>query len=426
VDILLSGVILAVTLAFILVRPRNISEALAASVGGLLVVALGLVSISETVEILDETSNVLIFLVGMMTVSGIAERAGFFTWAGNLAIRVGRGSVFRLYLAIFAIGTAVTITLSLDATAIVLTPVVFGMVRTLGIKPIPFMFACVYTANTGSLLLPVSNLTNLLVYEAFSMDLLRFALIMIFPAAFAIVTNLLIFVLLFREDIRGTYTRVDYVDTINVPAFFRFATFCLAAVLISIVIASLMDIPIGLVALTGSLIATVIARIRNWMPVRDVANSVSWRLLPLVVGLFLVVRAVQNAGFEEVVQSAFLRFEPGEGFLQILFIAAGTAIGSNLINNVPMTVLLVNDLSPLVADGSMSEISVYAALIGTNVGPNLTVVGSLATLIWLGIIRGRGMRMTARDYLAIGIATTPPVMLAACFGLWLAVQVFAL
>lgn len=425
-DIILSVVILVVTLALILTRPRNVSEALAASLGGVCVLGLGLVSEREAVQILRDTSNVLIFLVGMMAVSGVAERAGFFEWAGGLAIRAGRGSVFGLYCAVFVVGTLVTITLSLDATAIVLTPVVFGITRKLGIKPLPFMFACCYTANTGSLLLPISNLTNLLVYEAFSLELLRFAVVMALPSVLAIITNALIFVWLFRSDIRGVYAPVDEPFVAENKQFFRFATVALTAVLLGVVTASLLDIPIGIVALGGAFVAAVVALLCRWTSPRQVVGSVSWQLLPLVVGLFLVVRGVENAGFDVLAQRAFLEAAPGDGFLQILAIAFGTALGSNLINNVPMTVVTINDLSPLLANGSLNETAAYAALIGTNVGPNLTVVGSLATLIWLGIIRGRGLVMTARDYLMVGLITTPAILVMASFGLWLSVRLFGL
>lgn len=148
--------------------------------------------------------------------------------------------------------------------------------------------------------------------------------------------------------------------------------------------------------------------------------------MPLVVGLFLVVRAVENAGVDILAQRAFLAAAPGDGFVQILAIAFGTALGSNLINNVPMTVVTINDLSPLLANGGLNETAAYAALIGTNVGPNLTVVRSLATLIWLGIIRGRGLVMTARDYLMVGLITTPAILVMASFGLWLSVRLFGL
>lgn len=272
---MLSVVILIVTLVLILTWPRNVSEALAASLGGLCVLGLGLVSVREATEILRDTSNVLIFLVGMMAVSGVAERAGFFEWAGGLAIRAGRGSIFGLYCTVFVIGTLVTIALSLDATAIVLTPVVFGMTRTLGIKPLPFMFACCYTATTGSLLLPISNLTNLLVYEAFSLELLRFALIMALPAVFAILTNALIFVWLFRADIRGNYTQETEPFVAENVRFSRFATGALAAMLLGVVIASLLDIPIGVVAPGGAFVAAAVGWLSGWLTLREVSSSVS-------------------------------------------------------------------------------------------------------------------------------------------------------
>lgn len=145
------------------------------------------------------------------------------------------------------------------------------------------------------------------------------------------------------------------------------------------------------------------------------ARSVSWGILALVVGLFLVVRAVQNAGLSGVVERAFAAAGSGEGFLQILGVAGGTALGSNLINNVSMTVVALNAME------SSGPAVAYATLIGTNVGPNLTVVGSLATLIWLGIVRGRGLEITPKDYLKVGAVITP-IILAASFGLWVSLM----
>ena len=384
----------------------------------------GLVTLGQAESILLETQDALVLLVGMMALSAIAEKAGFFDWAASLIARAGGGSVLRLYGFVVLAGTLITATLSLDAMAIVLTPIFYGMVVRLRLSPMPFMFACVYTANTASLFLPISNLTNLLAYNAFDLEFTRFALIMLIPATLAILANDLILAGLFRKDLRGSYEQ-------NLPSFvpenqrfFQMATGGIAGVLVAFFLASIFGIPIGLVGLTAGALLVFVARFRGWMALREVAGNISWSILALVIGLFLVVQWVENGGLASAVRRAFAAVDPGDGFLQILGRAVGSALGSNLINNVPMIVLALGATEPLVSKGTLGFASVYAVILGTNIGPNLTTVGSLATLIWLTIIRGKGMDVTARDYLKVGAISTPVILLVAALGLWISLEVF--
>lgn len=423
-EAVLSGLVLAATLILILIRPWEVNEAWWAILGGVLVLTLGLVTVRQAGEVLWEIHDALILLVGMMALSAVAEKAGLFGWAASLAARAGRGSVLGLYAMVFLIGTLVTATLSLDATAIVLTPVVYAMVVRLRLVPLPFAFACVYTANTASLFLPVSNLTNLLAYEAFDLGFARFALIMLLPAILAVTANFVIFVLLFRTELRGSY---DPKSSRRLPVnlgLFRLSVVGLVGVLVAFFLSPVLGVPAGLVALAGGAVVVMAARVRCWLTLREIGASVSWGIVALVVSLFLVVRAVQNAGALGMVERALLLAGQGDGFLQILGVATGTALGSNLLNNVPTTVMVLQAMDAPISGGSLDPAAIYAALIGTNVGPNLTVVGSLATLIWLSVVRGRGMEVTAKDYLKIGAVATPPILLAAVFGLWVSVRLF--
>ena len=424
---LLAGAILAATLALVLTRPRDIGEAWWAILGGGLTLVLGLVSFEEAWEILRETEDALILLVGMMALSAVAEKAGFFDWAASLTARAGRGRVFLLYGFVFLVGTLVTTTLSLDATAIVLTPIVYGMVVRLRLSPLPFMFACVYTANTASLFLPISNLTNLLAYDRFDLGFVRFGLVMLLPGLLAVITNFAIFAFLFRNDLRGSYD-MDKGSGFSAEnrAFFGVAAASIAGVLVAFFIAPLFGVPIGLVALAAGAMAVAMSRIAGWVTLREVAGSISWGIVFLVVGLFLVVRGVQNAGLTGLTEKAFVVAAPGDGLFQILGIVFGSALGSNVINNVPMTVLSLGTLEPLVANGTLGVAAVYAVLVGTSIGPNLTTVGSLATLIWLSIARERGLDITAKEYLKIGAIATPPILLAASLGLWVSVRLLGL
>ncbi|MDP9425800.1 MAG: SLC13 family permease [Actinomycetota bacterium] len=420
----LAGLILAVTLVLVLVRPKDVGEAWWAALGGGAVLVLGLVSLKQAGGVLLETWDALVLLVGMMALSAVAERAGFFDWAASVTARAGGGRVFTLYGFVFLVGTLVTATLSLDATAIVLTPIVYGMAVRLRLDPLPFMFACVYTANTASLFLPVSNLTGLLAYGAFDLGFARFALVMFLPAVLAVATNFLIFAWIFRKDLAGDYeTKLPPFVPEN-GSFFRLAAGAVAGVLVAFFLAPVLGVPIGLVALAAGTLVTGAARLAGWVSLREVARSVSWGVIVLVVGLFLVVQGVENAGLAALAERAFAADAPGDGLARILGVTVGTALGSNVINNVPMTVLALGAIDPLVAEGTLGIATVYAVVVGTSIGPNLTTVGSLATLIWLGIARGKGVEITAKDYLKIGVLATPPILLAASVGLWVSLKLF--
>jgi arsenical pump membrane protein len=300
----------------------------------------------------------------------------------------------------------------------------YGMVVRLRLSPLPFMFACVYTANTASIFLPISNLTNLLVYDTFGLGFVRFGLIMLIPSTLAVLVNALVLAGIFRKDLQGSYYQKTPSFIPEETAFFRVAAGGIVGVLIAFFLAPIFGIPIGPVALAAGLIVVIAARLRGWLTLREVAGNISWGIIALVIGLFLVVQAVENAGLAEAIRQAFALSAPGDGLLQILGVAVGSALGSNLINNVPMTVMAIGALRSLVFDGTLGLGAIYATILGTSIGPNLTTVGSLATLIWLSITRGKGMDITAKDYLKIGAISTPVILLSAAVGLWISLRLF--
>jgi arsenical pump membrane protein len=423
-DAAIATLILLVTLVLVLFRPRGLPAALPAASGGLLVLALRLVSLQQAWEIVRFAQDALIFLIGMMLVSAIVERAEFFEWCATLAARAGRGNVRRLYLFIFLIGTVITATLSLDATAIVLTPIVYAMAVRLKLRPLPFMFACCFIANTASLFMPISNLTNLLIYRALDFSFLRFSLVMFIPAVVAVVTNAALFSYLFRFDLVGHYTLPDEPFRPANRTFFRVSVGALAIILLAIFAASVIHLPIGPIALVGGIVLVLLARARQWVPFTVTLRAVSWNLIVLVLGLFLVVQALENAVLAGIFRDALHALAPGDSFVQLLSIALGSTLGANLINNIPMTIVASSALRPALEAGTMHPAAGYAALLGTNIGPNLTLTGSLATLIWLSIVQSRGVSITARQFLRIGLVSMPLILLSATFGLWLSLRIF--
>jgi len=423
-DAAVATLILLVTLLLVLFRPRGLPAALPAALGGLLVLALRLVSLHQTWEIIRFAQDALVFLIGMMIVSAIVERAEFFEWCATLAARAGSGSVRRLYLFIFLIGTLITATLSLDATAIVLTPIVYAMAIRLKLRPLPFMFACCFVANTASLFMPISNLTNLLMYHALDFSFLRFSLIMFIPAVAAVATNAALFSYLFRFDLVGHYERSAEPFRPANRAFFRLSVVGLVVILLAIFAASVVHLPIGPIALAGGIVLLTLTWTRGWTPFAATLRAVSWNLIVLVLGLFLVVQAVENTVLAGIFSDALHVLAPGDSLLQLLSIALGSTLGANLINNIPMTIVATSALRPALDTGILHPAAGYAALLGTNIGPNLTITGSLATLIWLSIAQGRGLSITARQYLRLGIVATPLILLSSVLGLWLSLRLF--
>ena len=423
-DAAIATLLLLMTLVLVLVRPRGLPAALPAAIGGLLVLTLQLVSLHQAWEIIRFAQDALVFLIGMMIISAIVERAEFFEWCAMLAARAGRGSVRRLYLFIFLIGTLITATLSLDATAIVLTPIVYAMAVRLKLRPLPFMFACGFIANTASLFMPISNLTNLLIYRALDFSVLRFSLIMFIPAVAAVATNAALFSYIFRFELIGHYAPSPEPFRPANRAFFRLSVVALVFVLVAIFAASIVHVPIGPIALAGGIVLLVVTRARGWAPISATLRAVSCDLIVLVLGLFLVVQAVENTLLAGLFTDALHALAPGDSFFQLLSLALGSTLGANLINNIPMTIVASSALRPALEAGTMHPATGYAALLGTNIGPNLTITGSLATLIWLSIVQGRGLSITARQYLRLGIVATPLILFSAVCGLWLSLRLF--
>lgn len=428
-------VIFVATLSLILWRPKGIREVWFAASGAVCALLLGSVAWTDVVQLLTETGPVLAFLAGMLVVGFVADQAGVFVWLARHIARMSRGSGRRLFVGLYLAGVFVTVWFSLDTTAVILAPIVFTLVRSLGIPALPFVMATTYVANTASLLLPVSNLTNLIVWNRFQIPFWRYAAVMALPALAAIIINLILFLGLFRKDIPRRFSP-DGLASLTIDsgtdvlggvgeAGERRLVRCLAGltgILVGIGVAPFLGWELWIVAVVGGAVLAgqeiIGGRLKPW----QLVTGISWDLLPFVFSLFLILRAVGQSGLTDVVQSVLVDPESGDSLGRLLFIAATSALGSNLINNLPMVLVAVDSLAVPVFTGQIGMSSVYAALLGTNLGPNLTVIGSLATMLSLSIIEGRGLRVPGLLYLKIGLVTVPLLLLGSVASLWLTMK----
>lgn len=407
--------VVAITLISILTRPRGISEAWFAAAGGLLMLLVSPLALDDLPGILRETGDVLLFLTGMMALTILVEHAGVFAHLAEATARLARGNGILLFCNIFVLGAVVTALLSLDVTVIMLTPIVYLVAKRRGLDPLPFMFACTFVANTASLVLPMSNLTNLLVYHDLGISFSRFVAVMWWPNLAAAVANLVIFLLLFRERLPRRFGSGYHEPLPPTGWWFWSASAVLAASLAGLFVLGLTDRPLAPAALAGAAVLLVIGLIGGQIVIPPLIQEFSWQVLLFVIGMFVVVRGVEIG----VLASWTLPVpdSPGGG---LLFGAGVSAVGSNIVNNVPMTLLMMS-IFPRV-EGATQEALAYGTLLGANIGPTLTTYGSLATMLWLTVVRRRGITVTTRDYLKVSLLTMPPVLAAAMAALWLALR----
>jgi arsenical pump membrane protein len=412
--------IFILTLGVIMLRPYRISEALASAVGAGLMLVGGYLLPGEAAQLLAGQWNIYGFFLGLMTISAIAEQAGIFEVMAHLTARLAKGSARRLLLGVFFAGALLTAFLSNDATALILTPAVYALVTRLRLPVLPFMFACTFIADTASFLLPVSNPINVLILDSFGGGLGVFLRYLLLPALFCIALNIGVFLFLFRADLRGTYKLSDLPDA-QTPdrGFFRFTLAALGLIAVVFVLASAWQAPLSLVALGGAMLMLGGARHYGHLQWGRLRREISWPLFVFISGMFLVIRGVQNLGLTAAFGAGLVQLAGASPLRAALFTAGGSALGANLINNVPMALVMISALHGMGASGPAQPGLVYAAILGCDLGPNLTTVGSLATMLWLLILRRKGLEVSSVEYFKIGILLVPVMVVVGAVLIWL-------
>jgi arsenical pump membrane protein len=405
-----------------MVRPRRVPEAASALGGGLLMIAIGAVGPAEAAGLLLGSWNVFLFLLGLMLVSTLADLAGVFDWLAVGVARLAGGSARRLLCGVFGLGVALTAILSNDATALILTPVVYALVTRLGLPARPYVYTCTFIADTASFLLPVSNPINILMLEAFPLGLAGFLRHLLPAALVAIGLNLAAFLWLFRADLRAGYEpgRVGLpAETVKRVGLFRYAAGCLVVLGLAYLAAAARQWPLSLVALGGALALLAGATRCGCLDLGRLGREVSWPIFGFVAGLFVLVRGAENVGLAEALGRLIVALAGADQLRAALVGVVGAALGANLVNNVPAALVLIAALGRA-PDPAVRDTLVYGTLVGADLGPNLTTVGSLATMLWLLLLRRRGLEVSSLEYFKIGALVTPPMLLLSALAVWLA------
>ena len=407
----------------IMTRPLKLNEATLALGGAGLLLLLGLVTPASALSTLLQDWNIFFFFLGMMSLSALAEVAGLFDWLAAQAARFSGKSSRRLFLNIFLLGTLISMILSNDATALILTPIVYTLVTRLRLPVIPFLFACTFIADTASFLLPVSNPINIIIMSKYPLDLLTFLRLLFIPGIIVIAINIGVFLLLFRRKLQGSFdiTRLPSAsDSIRHAGYFRYVCVVLVCVAIAYVVASAKQLPLSIIALSGALLLLIGSLRWKQIKLKDVSKQISWSIFGFIAGMFIIVQAVENTGLTAQFGQLLLTLSGGGKFGAVMIGTLGATLGTNLINNLPMAVTLTSSLQSLAHSAPSVQLGfVAASIFGCDLGPNLTTVGSLATILWLLILRQRNLDVSGLDYFKVGILVTPLMLLGGALAIWL-------
>ncbi len=404
--------LLVVVLVFATLRPLRLPEVVAALPAAAILVLTGIVTWPEARHSLASLGPTVGFLAAVLMLAHAADRAGVFTYAGAVAAGAAKGSSQRLLAVIFVIASITTAALSLDATVVLLTPVVLLTAETMRVRAKPHAYACTHLANSASLLLPVANLTNLLAFAASGLTFLGFAGLMALPWVVAIAIEYVIF----RRFFRGELTDRGEQEPEPVGSAPKFALVTLAATLVGFAVFEHVGVHPAWVALAGALVLgarNIATATEPTRAARDLVAASNPLFCVFVFALGIVVLAVSQTGLGRLVADLT---PMSSGLLGLLAAAVLAAVLANLLNNLPATLLLV----PLVAH---SPALVLAVLLGVNIGPNLTYVGSLATLLWRQVLHARDQAPPTREFLRLGALTVPACLLGAVIALWIGVRV---
>jgi arsenical pump membrane protein len=399
--------IAAGTIAGILFRPKQWPEAVWACLGAGLLVACRQLSPEAALRAAGKGTGVYLFLAGMMLLAELARREGVFDWLASHAVEAAHSSPAKLFTLVYAVGILVTVFLSNDATAVVLTPAVYAAVKKARTVALPHLLSCAFIANAASFVLPISNPANLVVYGKQLPALFPWLKVFLVPSLASIAVTYLLLRLISRDALKGRME--DGAEISKISAGGRRAAWGIGlagAVLIS---ASALGLDLGLPTSIAAVLAVLLATRVNLKSIAALAAAVSWSVLPLVAGLFVLVEAMERAGAAREISAAIQSCSALPALAGSIAASFGVALLSNVMNNLPSGLLTGSVLQ----GAAFPDHIRHAVLVGVDLGPNLSVTGSLATLLWLIALRREGEHVSAWTFLKAGAVVMPAALLLA-------------
>ncbi len=415
-EMLLAGSIFLLTLVLVIWQPRGLSIGWSASIGAVLALGTGVIHISDIPVVWNIVWNATAAFIAVIIISLLLDESGFFEWAALHVSRWGNGRGRLLFTWIVLLGAAVAALFANDGAALILTPIVIAMLLALGFSQgttLAFVMAAGFIADTASLPLIVSNLVNIVSADFFDLGFTQYASVMIPVDAAAIAATLIMLHLFFRRDIPATYD-VSLLKTpasvIKDAATFRAGWIVLLLLLVDLFVLAPLGIPVSAIAAAGAAVLFIVAKRGHGINTGKVLRSAPWQIVIFSLGMYLVVYGLRNAGLTEYL-SGVLNLLAEKGLWAATF-GTGflTAFLSSVMNNMPTVLIGALSIDGSTATGVVKEAMIYANVIGCDLGPKITPIGSLATLLWLHVLAQKNITITWGYYFRTGIIMTLPVL----------------
>ncbi|MFW7342288.1 arsenic transporter [Pollutimonas sp. H1-120] len=409
--------IFIITIVLVIWQPRGLNIGWSASIGAVLALAFGVVSFGDIPVVWQIVWNATATFVAIIIISLLLDEAGFFEWTALHVAKWGGGSGRRLFVLIVLLGAVVSAFFANDGAALILTPIVMAMLLALGFSPaatLAFVMAAGFIADTASLPLIVSNLVNIVSADFFDISFARYAAVMVPVNFVSVAATLLVLFLYFRRSIPDHYDDRQLKQpkaAIRDLATFRAGWVVLGLLLISFFTLEGFGIPVSAIAALGALALLIVAGRGHKISVRKVVREAPWAIVIFSLGMYLVVYGLRNAGLTEMI-AGLLNYLASHGlWAATLGTGVLTALLSSIMNNMPTVLVGALSIDASQATGVVKEAMIYANVIGSDLGPKITPIGSLATLLWLHVLSRKGMTITWGYYFKVGIILTLPVLL---------------
>jgi arsenical pump membrane protein len=406
----LLSLIVGISVLLMLLRPRNIPEVYWIAGGVLLLLVFRLVPLQLAGRAAAKALDVCLFLIGMMLLSELAREQGVFDWLSSVAVRSARGSCSRLFVLVYGVGTLVTVFMSNDATAVVLTPAILTAVRKAKVEPLPYLFVCAFIANAASFLLPISNPANLVVFHNQMPPLGRWLLSYSVPSLLSIGATFITMRWLFRKELCAAIE--GEVEAKPLKSEGALVLGGLAAMVVVLLTVSSLGKDLGLPTCLVALVITALVFIKARCNPLALAREISWATLGLVAGLFVMVDAMESIGAMQQSREWLILAQTLGSTTGTLITGFAVGVANNLMNNLPLGLIAGSTLQAAHAKGLIAD----AVLIGVDLGPNLSITGSLATILWLIALRKEKLDVSFWDFMRVGVVAMPVALLASLVG----------